>query len=398
MRIGIDIRPLLESQPTGVGEYTREVVRHLLQLYPDDVFHLYASSAKPRPLPEIGVKDHPHAIVKWLYKPNKWINATTTLSGRPKLDAILGGVDVFFSPNVNFTALQSSCPHVITMHDVSFALFPQFFSARRRLWHSAVRVPRLVKNAAHIICDSRSTSEDVQQLYGVASEQLSVIPLGVSENFKEVTDLQERARIKKEHELPDNYILTLGSIEPRKNLVSLITAFDHFCETSKEAFSLVVAGPRGWKSGAFWSALRRSPFADRIHVLGFVPEKDRPGLISMAKCVVSASSYEGFGLPVLEAMRCGVPVITSHTSSLPEVLHDAGILVDPERPLQISRALQALLSDKVLQEQFREKGLARSRQFSWEKTAEATYAVLKKVVHQRIASTVAPALEKMEVV
>jgi glycosyltransferase involved in cell wall biosynthesis len=398
MRIGIDIRPLLESQPTGVGEYTREVVRNLLQLYPDDVFHLFASAAKPRPLPEIGVQDHPHAVVKWLYKPNKWINATTTLSGRPKLDAILGGVDVFFSPNVNFTALQPWCPHVITMHDVSFALFPQFFSARRRLWHRAVRVPRLVRNAAHVICDSRSTLEDVQQLYGVSREHLSVIPLGVSENFKEITDLQERARVKKEHELPDNYILTLGSIEPRKNLVSLVTAFDHFCERSKEDISLVVAGPRGWKSGPFWSALRRSKYADRIHVLGFVPEKDRPGLISMATCVVAASSYEGFGLPVLEAMRCGVPVITSHTSSLPEVLHEAGILVNPERPLEIARALEALLSDTVLQKKFREKGLIRSAQFSWEKTAEATYDELKKVVHARIASSIKPTLEKMEVV
>ncbi|MFO0703074.1 MAG: glycosyltransferase family 1 protein [Candidatus Andersenbacteria bacterium] len=384
MRIGIDIRSLEEAQPTGVGEYTRAVVRELLALAPDHEFRLYASGARQVELPDIGVEQHPRATVKWLQRPNKLRSASTVLVHRPVLDEVLGGLDVFFSPNLNFTTLSPTVPHVLTVHDLSFELFPRFFSLRRRVWHRAVRARQAVRTAAHVLCDSRSTADDVTTIYGVPRARTTVVPLGVDASFAAIDDVQaahlHARRVREQLELPERYVLAVGTIEPRKNLVTLVRAWEAARRRTGQAVALVVAGPDGWKSRAFWSAVGASEFADDVHVLGFVASSDRPALLRGASCVVAASSYEGFA-PALEAMACGVPVVAADASSLPEVSEDAALLVDPERPAQVADA-----AGRGADRRGRcapcwwQRGWRRPRWFTWRDTARATLNVLLEAV------------------
>lgn len=382
MRIGIDIRPLEEAQPTGVGEYTRAVVAEMLRQGPEHEFRLYASGAKQVELPELGLAAHPKATVKWLQRPNKILSASTVLTRKPLVDEVLGGLDVFFSPNLNFTALSHRVPHVLTVHDLSFELFPDFFSARRRLWHRAVGARRAVQSAAHLLCDSRSTADDVVSTYGVPREKTSVVPLGVDASFRATLDAADVRRVREQYELPERYAVAVGTIEPRKNLVALVRAFAA-ARKRVGPFGLVIAGPEGWKTGAFWRAVDASEFADDIQVLGFVPAADRPALLAGAACALSVSSYEGFGLPALEAMAVGTPVVAAQVSSLPEVTNDAALLIDPERPAQIADALTAVLTDDALLGSLVAAGHEREQQFTWEATARATLDVLAAVVDNR---------------
>lgn len=383
MRIGIDVRSLQEAQPTGVGEYTRAVVTELLRQAPEHEFRLYASGAHRVELPDVGQTQHPRATVKWLARPNKLLSAATVLAHRPVIDTLLGGLDVFFSPNLNFTALSPSLPHVLTLHDVSFELFPSFFSTKRRVWHKAVGARRLARTAAHVLCDSRSTADDVVATYSVPRERTTVVPLGVDAVFSNTPAQADVRRVREQYQLPARYILAVGTIEPRKNLVGLIKAYTDLRDRVSAPLGLVIAGPEGWKTRAFWRAVDASVNHEDIHVLGFVPGPDRAALLRGAACAVATSSYEGFGLPALEAMASGVPVVAAQTSSTPEVTADAALLVDPERPGQIAEALQAVLSDEALCGMLIAHGREQASRFAWSATARATLDVLQAVVDNR---------------
>lgn len=383
MRIGIDVRSLLDKHTTGVGEYTREIVNNLLLSAPDVEFRLFASGTKPRTLEDIGLKSIGNASLKWLKRPSKVVSISTSLGQRPYIDAFLGGVDAFFSPNLNFTALTPDCPHVITIHDVSFKLFPEFFSAKRRIWHAATHAESMIRSADHVICDSRSTSADVQKWFDVSIDNVSVIPLGYDINKRPRLTDKKLADIRQRYKLPDDYVISLGTIEPRKNLVGLVRAYEKFRTESPRKCKLLVVGPIGWKSKAFRQAVRQSKHSSDINVMGYVPFEDRVALMSQANCLLNVSSYEGFGLPVLEAMRLGIPVITSNVSSLPEVIGEHGILVNPERPLEIAQALQNILADQSLAVALVKKAHTRAKLFTWDKAAYDTLHVLTSVAENR---------------
>ena len=374
MRIGVDLRSLTEAQPTGVAEYTRALVQEMLRQAPEHEFRLYVSGLRDVELPDLGQKKHPRATVKWLRQPNKWLSLSTSVAHRPTVDSILGGLDVFFSPNFNFIALGPRVPHVLTVHDLSFELFPSFFSFKRRLWHRAVRTRVLAKNAAHLICDSKSTADDLADIYNIALERISVIPLGVDPKI-----LTKKVEKPKDPEMPENYVLAVGTVEPRKNLAALISAFEKARIESKEPFGLVIAGPMGWKTRQFWAAVKACRYVDDIKVLGFVSRQQRAALYSRAACALAISSYEGFGLPALEALSADVPVIAAQVSSLPEVTGRAAILVDPERPDQIAEALVCVLQDHNLRTELIQAGQKRTELFGWEKTARETLNVLESV-------------------
>jgi len=385
LKVGIDVRSLIDPQLTGVGVYTRNIVQGLQQVAPDLELRLYASGAEERSLGDLGVSNLGNTHLVWNKRPNKLLSARAALGRGPALDKLVGGVDVWFSPNLNFTSLSPHVPHVLTVHDLSYSLYANFFSFKRRAWHAATHAQRTVTGATHLLCDSHSTAQDLVQWYGVAPERIAVVPLGLASGMgaAEQPTPEDISAARGRFKIGRRYVVAIGTIEPRKNLASLIDAFSILAERSPE-LELVLIGPYGWKGSGFARAVARSAARDRVHVLGYVNEATKRSLLAGATALYCASSYEGFGLPALEAMQLGIPVLTANISSLPEVTGESAVLVDPERPAEIVRGLSALLVDADLRARLAASGRKRAAEFSWHEAAIKTWTVLKAVAEQGV--------------
>src|SRR3989344_1143674 len=379
MRIGIDVRCLTEGRRTGVEEYTEKLLRELFSLDQDNEYVLFLNSWHETAGDFAWLEAFPRVTLCRFRYPNKLLNLCLWYLGRPYLDRLLGGVDVFFVPNQNFVRVSPWVPLVVTAHDLSFELFPETFSWKQRLWHFLVNFRGLARRAARIIAVSQSTAGDLQEYYGVPEEKITVVLSGKDEtcqpmdrNSLTLLDVQKRYR------LPYRFILSFGTFEPRKNTLMLVEAFEELRRSGGEAakYDLVLAGSPGWCSEGLYARIEASPFRENIRVLGFVPDEDKAALYNLASLFVYPSLYEGFGFPPLEAMASGVPVIASHASSIPEIVSDAALLVDPYQPNELLLALQAVLTDRELSERLKARGLARAARFSWKRSAEETLRVL----------------------
>jgi len=281
---------------------------------------------------------------------------------------------VLFSPAYALP-LRTTIPGVVTVHDLAFLRYDNVHPHLNR-WYLTWITRASVRRAKCVIAVSESTKKELEQLLGVPTDKIRVIHNGVSRHFRKVPPT-EAAQVRERYRLPDNYILYVGNIEPRKNLPVLLKAFDQIKEKSFVPHQLVILGQRAWMYGAVdstWQALKAK---DHVVFTGYVPAEDLPAIYSLADVFVYPSLYEGFGLPVLEAMACGTPVITSNTSSLPEVAGDAAELVDPRSVDALSRALCRLIHDHNYRQQLVRKGLERAAMFSWERTAVATLELLR---------------------
>ncbi|OGI22491.1 MAG: hypothetical protein A2808_03255 [Candidatus Moranbacteria bacterium RIFCSPHIGHO2_01_FULL_55_24] len=379
MRIGIDVRCLTEGRRTGVEEYTEKLLRELFSLDQENEYVLFLNSWHETAGDFAWLEAFPRVTLCRFRYPNKLLNLCLWYLGRPYLDRLLGGVDVFFVPNQNFVRVSPGVPLVVTAHDLSFELFPETFSWKQRLWHFLVNFRGLARRAARIIAVSQSTAGDLQEYYGVPEEKITVVLSGKDEtcqpmdrNSLTLLDVQKRYR------LPYRFILSFGTFEPRKNTLMLVEAFEELRRSGGEAakYDLVLAGSPGWGSEGLYARIEASPFRENIRVLGFVPDEDKAALYNLASLFVYPSLYEGFGFPPLEAMASGVPVIASHASSIPEIVSDAALLVDPYQPNELLLALQAVLTDRELSERLKARGLARAARFSWKRSAEETLRVL----------------------
>ena len=275
-------------------------------------------------------------------------------------------LDVFFSPNLNFTSISQNVKHVLTIHDLSFEIVPDCFSAKQRLWHKIVNPKKQCERADIILTPSENTRKDVVELYGIDEKKVRVLKPGLSANFLKLETGNWKLGIKEKYDLPEKYILFLGAIEPRKNVIGIIEAFRK-SKLITDHWSLIIAGPTGWKSGEI---LRAIDGTDKIRYIGYIPAGDKPALYALADVFVYPSLYEGFGFPVLEAMASGTPVITSNRSSLPEVAGDAAYLVNPYNVSEIARAMELVATDSRLREMFVERGKLRAREFDWKRTAD----------------------------
>lgn len=385
MKIGIDVRCLAEGKRTGVEEYVIGLLEELFRQDTENEYVLFFN-ARRHDIPEIvssWVSEHPHVSVKAFRFPNKLLNLSLWYLGWPKLDRLVGGTDVFFLPNLNFAAVSRDTKLVVTAHDLSFELFPETFSWKRRVWHFFVNFRRLVRRADAIIAVSQSTKSDLSAQYGIPEARISVIRSGIAERFAALSRNDPALLLVKErYGLPYRFILSLGTFEPRKNIVALIRAYEALMDLKHPVLSryhLVLAGTRGWKCEDVYQAIEQSPHRDKIIVTGFVDDADKPALYSLASVFVYPSLYEGFGFPPLEAMACGVPVIASHSASLPEVVGDAGIMIDPYRPDELFRALDETLRDQELLQSLRTRGLARAASFSWQETARRTLDLFRSL-------------------
>ncbi len=377
MKIGIDIRCLAGGNRTGVEEYTIGFLKRLFKQDSENEYLLFINSFKKVKEDLSWLEKYPNVEVRDFGFPNKLLNFLIWFFRWPKIDILLGGVDVFFAPNISFLALSKKCKFVLTIHDLSFERFPEYFSRKRRLWHFIVNSRELCKRADRILAVSKSTKEDLVMLYGIQKNKIEILhPRLDIKSFSEpnVSSVNTLKMIRK-YNLPDEFVLFLGTIEPRKNIISLIKAFEHLKRSGNgrtyENLKLVIAGSMGWSYEKIIQAVDSSPNKEDILLTGFVSCEDKVIVYKLAKIFVYPSFFEGFGFPPIEAMASGVPVITSNCSSLPEVVQDAAILIDPYRPAEISMAMSLFLEDKVLYNDFIQKGKKHSekikRRYSREK-------------------------------
>jgi glycosyltransferase involved in cell wall biosynthesis len=271
-----------------------------------------------------------------------------------------------------------SCPGIITIYDLSFILFPERFHPLKRLYlrwgtHYSAR------RAQRIIAISASTKRDITQLLGIADKKVDVIPCGVDEDFQPLGNQQALGDFRRKRHLPERIILFVGTIEPRKNLTALLKGYA-LLKKRIHPPRLVVAGAKGWHHEKVLSAVEELDLRADVIFPGYIPQEELPLWYNAAELFIYPSLYEGFGLPPLEAMACGTPVITSNTSSLPEVVGEAGILVNPDSVEEIGEAMQRLLTDNSLRAEMKRKGLDRAREFSWQEAARGTVKVYEQAV------------------
>jgi glycosyltransferase involved in cell wall biosynthesis len=266
-------------------------------------------------------------------------------------------------------------PSVLTVHDLIFRLFPQHHK-RLNYWYLNAAMPLYCRRASTIIAVSHATKQDLVRFYGLDPAKISVVHEAAAPHFLPAPP-DQIAHVRARYGLPDHYLLHVGTIEPRKNLNRLLKAI-HRLRKVEESIRLVVVGSKGWLYQGFFQRLAELELSEVVHLPGYVPDADLPAVYSGARLVVVPSLYEGFGLPVLEGMACGAPVVCSNTSSLPEVGTDAAHYFDPTDVSGMAERILAIWRGEGLREEMRRQGLARAAHFSWDRAADETLAVYTK--------------------
>ncbi len=406
--IGIDIRVLAKGTRTGIEEYVLNLLSFLLSLDQSASkqdkkikYKLFYNGFRKVKL-NYPWLNFSNVELKKSKIPNRILDFCMKLFNWPKIDKILNGVDIFFSPHFLPIALSKTCKRVITFHDISFKYHPQFFSKSRKLWHFLTFPKSQAQKADKIIVDSQSTKEDLIKIYKIDPEKIKVIYLGVSNNFKPIKNTFKLNKVKQKYNLPDSFVLYFGTIEPRKNLKGLIKAFDNLkqkfihsdLQTTWEGFEgvvigkkknifkdlkLVIAGEKGWLYKDIFEKAKNAKSKNDIIFTGFIEDQDKPYLYNLANIFVYPSFFEGFGFPPLEAMASGVPTIVSNTSSLPEVVGDGAIKIDPYKIEELTYAIRKVLEDSELRDDLIKKGIKQARKFDWNKTAKEVLKIFYKI-------------------
>ncbi len=274
------------------------------------------------------------------------------------------------------------CPVVITVHDISFAVRPEYFTWKdRRLLN--LLVPRGLRRADRIITDTEYTKHDLSRVYGLDPRRIAVIPLAAHPRYCRLDEARCRQMIAQRHTTDQGFILYVGTLQPRKNVATLINAYASFRRRTGLPHKLLMVGKPKYKYESVFDAIRASRYEDDILLAGFVPDEELPIYYNAADLFVFPSLYEGFGLPVLEAMACGTPVISSTASCLPEVAGDAALLAAPDEPEEFRRHMEDVLGKDGVAADLRERGLRRAAEFSWDRTARDTLAVYRDLVCNR---------------
>lgn len=276
--------------------------------------------------------------------------------------------------------IAAPCPFVVTVYDLSFLRYPEAFRPFNR-WYLSRFTAQSVRRAGAVIAISESTRQDVINLLGAAPEKVHTVYCGVGQNFRPLP-AEQVAAFRAKHHLPETFILFLGTLEPRKNVDGLIRAYAHWQKQDPTAPPLVIAGGKGWYYSQIFEQVKALNLTDSIRFPGYVPQDELPLWYNAASVFVYPSHFEGFGLPVLEAMACGTPVITSTAASLPEVAGSGGAacLVDPLDTLALANSMRELVNRPDLRASMSAQGQARAAMFNWQKTAAQTVAVYQKVL------------------
>ena len=318
MKIGIDARPLLEEHAGGISVYTEKIITNLLSIDTQNEYLLFSNSYKKNTKHiEKKFSKNNSKLVSSNY-PNRLLNVSLRFLNEPKIDKLIGDVDLFFAPNINFIALSSNIKKVITLHDLSFLLYPKFYSTKGQFWHRAVNVKKLVEQFDKIIAVSEHTRNDILEILDVDDEKVVKIYPGVDSQFYCNVSHDVKNNVENKYNLPQNFILSVAALEPRKNVEMVIKAFEKFAINSD--IHLVLVGAAQGSGQQIGKLISENKLSSKIHVLGYIPSEDKAAIYQLANCFVYPSFYEGFGFPPLEAMSSGTPVIASF-QRLKNVLH-----------------------------------------------------------------------------
>ncbi len=368
LRVAVDARPLTTSR-AGVATYCRGLLYGfgLLPAGEAPSLRLYAKEAAPEPLPTF--------VGSWRAMPAPlWLPLAVPRA------LLAGHVDVFHGPN-HMAPPWSPVPTVITAHDLSALTMGGLHTWRNRL----LTVPQMLlslRRAERLIAVSRATASDLLRLPGIDAERVRVIYEAAAPGLTPATPEQVRA-LSHRLALPETFFLFLGALEPRKNVVTLVRALAELYAAGDHRAKLVIAGAEGWRNDDVYDEVKKRGLERDIRFAGYIPAEDLPALYGAATAFVYPSLFEGFGLPPLEAMACGTPVICSNTSSLPEVVGDAAITVDPLDTSDLAAALRTALDDADLRARLSHAGLQRAALFSWERTARETLEVYREAAGER---------------
>jgi len=371
MRIAIDAHSV-GSQLAGNETYAVNLIEALAAVDQSNQYTLYVTrqSAIDR-----FANRWPNFNVKRTVPHTPLVRIPVTLSAELRRNP----VDVL---HVQYTAPPlAPCPVVVTIHDLSFEHLPETFNRRSRA-QLRLTVRRTARKAAQILTLSEFSRRDIVDTYRIAPNRVSVTPAAAPSHFKPIEDETELRKIREIYGIERDYILSVSSIQPRKNLIRLIEAYSCLRGSRPEGKlpQLVLVGKRGWLDNETFRAAQRHSANNDIAFTGYVAEKDLPALYSGATCFVYPSFFEGFGLPVLEAMQCGAPVIAGNRTSIPEVVGKAGLLFDPFDTNSLVQALTRMLDNSEYRAALRIQGLERAREFDWKQTARMTLQAYEKAV------------------
>jgi len=380
MNIGIDIRVLARGSRTGVEEYAINLLDHLLRLEEKVNYKLFYNAYQKVELNYDWLSLN-NVQLKDFRIPNRLFFILARYFNQPKMDKLLKGADIYFNPHFFIAPVSLRCKKIITFHDLSFEHYPEFFSWRKRAWHKfLMNTKQEAKQADKIIAVSESTKQDLINIYGIEKEKIEVIYSGVGEQFKNISSKSVLKNISLKYGLPEKFILFFGTIEPRKNIIGLIKAFEILKQNQSipSELKLVIAGTKGWLYQDIFKTAQESKYKKDIIFTGFIEEEDKPCLYNLAELFVFPSFFEGFGFPPLEAMACEVPTIVSGNSSLPEVVGQGALIIDPFNIDEIAWAMETGLNNMDLRKRLIKKGLEQAKKFSWEKCAQKTLKILKE--------------------
>lgn len=385
MRIGVDAR-LVYHQPAGISRYTGHLLQAMAELDATDEFIVFQHRNHKTPLIEA-----PNFRRATLYAPVHHRLEQYALA----LELYRFPIDLLHSTDF-IPALHGPHKSVITVHDLAFLHYPHFLTAESAAYYGLI--DKAVVRADHIIVPSEHTRTDLIGQMGVSADKVSVIYEAANPMFAPLPVDETRRAMAARYGIPETYFLTVGTIEPRKNVTGLLQGFA--CLKEKFGLSspvgLVIAGSRGWLYDETLEAVRALNLGESTFFVGRVSDSDLQKLYVGARAHLHVAHYEGFGLPPLEAMACGTPTIVSNVTSLPEVVGDAALLVNPRDSEEIAVAMHRLLTDDALHAELCEKGLQRARTFSWEKAAQRTLEVYRQVVAARTAPAKPPAAQPNE--
>ncbi len=367
MRIAIDARKLHDF---GVGTYVRNLLRHLARLDTQTEYVLLC-------------REEDHSLPS-LLGPN--FRAVRETSGNYSIREQIHipyalmreQVDLFHAPHYVLPAAVP-CRSVVTIHDTIHLMFPQYLPNRLAPYYARAAMWTAVRRSDRILTVSATSKRDILKFFDVPPEKIEVVPNAIDERFDVEPREEEVVRVRERYQLTGRFLLYVGNVMPHKNLERLIDAFARLRKDGFDDLRLLIIGNEISRLPALRRAVHHHKLHKHVRFLGFLPDEMLAVLYRLAAVFVFPSLYEGFGLPPLEAMASGTPVVTSNVSSLPEIMGDAALLVNPYDPESIKQGIAAVLSDDGLREQLRRKGLARARDFSWERSVERTLRIYREV-------------------
>lgn len=380
MRVALDGFPL-SSPKTGIGHYTFELSRALAQISPDDTFELIS----PFPFTDSIVQQVQQSSLTNLTLKNPRATSFRRRWWAIGLPLFLrqNSFDVFHGTNYE-VPLWNRQRNILTVHDLSLQLHPEYHEAKL-VRRARRRLPLMLRSAALIIAVSESMKSEICEHLKVKPERVVVTPEAPRRNFQPLA-ISETTRTRERLGIKPDFILTVGTIEPRKNLLTLVQALDQILRTTSLRPQLVIAGAEGWLMNELYSFIKNNNLGESLRFIGYTADEDLQALYSSCRVSVYPSLYEGFGLPPLEAMACGAPVITSRIPTIVETVGETAVLVDPLNVEELASSIVRVWSDEKLRAQLSQAGLRQAGQFSWAKTAKLTLGVYHQVLPGKTAA------------